>query len=366
MRARQLLVCVVAVAALAFAGQAAAANVTVWAGPPGYLKAPPAGTPMTADANLFFPQNVVIHVGDKVTFKSQGFHTATYLGTHKVSENPIFLPAPDKSTYSSVMDAAGSPFYFNGLQKFAYNVGPIFAPSGLTAIAGGAAVHNSGILDAKRGYTYSFAKPGDYVFHCLIHPMMTVHVVVKPGTGTVPSATDLLKANAAEINSVVATVKKLDKLAPKAPNTVYVGVGKRVAGGSVELMTFKPQTLKVKAGTTVTFQSNSPMELHNVVFGPAAYLKQSFKTLDLTPTGPGTPNQVWPYFFYGTDSAEGGVYTYAGAASHGNGFFSTPLQGPPGSQLPTAVKVRFTTPGTYKYICGLHGPDMNGQIVVTP
>src|SRR6059058_733842 len=163
MRARPLLVCVSAVAGLAFAGQAAAANVTVWAGPPGYLKAPPAGTPKTADANLFFPQKLVIHVGDRVTFKSQGFHTATYLGTHKASESPIFVPAADKSTYAGVNDGTGSPFYFDALQKLVYNVGPVFAPSGSPAIAGGAEVHNSGILDAKKGYTYSFTKPGDYV-----------------------------------------------------------------------------------------------------------------------------------------------------------------------------------------------------------
>src|SRR5207237_7240561 len=118
----------------------------------------------------------------------------------------------------------------------------------------------------------------------------------------VTSASQSLKADAAEINAAVATAKKLDKMVPSAPNTVYAGVGKQVAGGSVELMTFKPQKLSVKAGTTVTFQLNSPMEVHNIVIGPAAYLKNSFKTLDLTPTGPGKPNQVWPFFFYGTDA----------------------------------------------------------------
>jgi plastocyanin len=29
------------------------------------------------------------------------------------------------------------------------------------------------------------------------------------------------------------------------------------------------------------------------------------------------------------------------------------------------LKVMFTSPGTYKYICGVHGEDMNGEIVVT-
>jgi plastocyanin len=28
--------------------------------------------------------------------------------------------------------------------------------------------------------------------------------------------------------------------------------------------------------------------------------------------------------------------------------------------------VTFSTPGTYKYFCWIHGPDMSGTIVVTP
>jgi plastocyanin len=360
MRARPLLFCICAALALAFAGQAGAANYKVWAGP-GFLKAAPAGVPETADANLFFPRRLEVHVGDTVTFKSDGFHTATYLGTRKATEFPIFAPAPDKSTYSGIADVAGSPFYFNGLGKFAYNV-PALAPIGSNVISGGADVHSSGVLD-KKGYTFKFTKPGDYVFRCLIHPMMTVHVVVKPKAARVQPASRLLKADAAELNSAVATAKKLDKVAPEAANTIYAGVGKQVPGGSIELMAFKPQKLRVKVGTTVTFQLNSPMEIHNMVFGPLDYLKQSFETLDLVPQGPGQPNQVWPYFFYGTDPAQAGGYTYSGT-NHGNGFFATPLLGPVGSPLPQTVKITFTAPGVYKYICGIHGEDMNGEIEV--
>src|SRR6266566_9065752 len=152
MRARPLLACIGVLAALVFAGQASAANYTVWAGP-GFLKAAPAGVPKTADANLFFPRRLEVHVGDTVTFKSQGFHTATYLGTHKATEFPIFMPAADKSSYSGINDAAGNPFFFNGQPKFEYNVPQIFAPVGSNAFGGGGAVHSSGILD-KKGYAF--------------------------------------------------------------------------------------------------------------------------------------------------------------------------------------------------------------------
>ena len=38
--------------------------------------------------------------------------------------------------------------------------------------------------------------------------------------------------------------------------------------------------------------------------------------------------------------------------------------GPPGSPLPKSFQITFTAPGTFKYICGIHGPDMNGEIDV--
>src|SRR5262249_62401592 len=108
MRARLLLVCIGAAAALAFAGQAGAANYTVWAGP-GFLKSAPAGAPETGDANLYFPRRLEVHVGDKVTFKRDGFHTATYLCMHKASEFQVFIPADDKRSYAVIPHAGGKP-----------------------------------------------------------------------------------------------------------------------------------------------------------------------------------------------------------------------------------------------------------------
>jgi plastocyanin len=67
---------------------------------------------------------------------------------------------------------------------------------------------------------------------------------------------------------------------------------------------------------------------------------------------------------FGTDPK--GVYTYDGT-NHGNGFFATPLTaGSAKIPLPRASKVTFTKPGTYKFFCWIHGPDMSGTVVVTP
>ena len=80
--------------------------------------------------------------------------------------------------------------------------------------------------------------------------------------------------------------------------------------------------------------------------------------------GPKAPNQAAPVIPYGSEPK--GQYSYDGK-THGNGFFATPVTSDDRSlPLPQSWKVTFTKPGSYKYICWIHGPDMSGTIVVTP
>lgn len=344
---------------LVWAGLASAATYDVWAGP-GYLSAPPAGAPKMMAPNLFFPSKLQVHVGDSVRFRSADFHTATYLGSTSISTLPIFTRDPANGTYSGINDAAGTPFYFNGLPKFVYNPAAL-APAGSAAIVKGT-LSSSGVL-SKSGWKVTFSKTGTYVFNCLVHPMMKISITVKAKKARIPSAASVRANMAKELAFAVKTATVLDKTVPSDPTTVYVGVGKSVPGGSVEIMGFRPQVLKIKAGTTVTFLQNSPMEPHDMVFGPPDWVKNFLQTTDLIPQGPGAPNQVEPVFFYGTDPTSA-PYVYSGS-NHGNGFLATPLLGPPGTPLPKQFQITFTKPGVYKYICGLHGPDMNGEIDVS-
>lgn len=359
MRTKVFVGLLVAAAALAFGGVAEAATYTVWAGP-GFLTAAPAGAPQTADINAFFPSRLKIHVGDTVIFKSDDFHTATYLAGKKPSDFPIFVKDSSGGTYTGISDANGAPFWFNGMPKFLYN-GAALAPSGPTTIQRGV-FSSSGVL-SKQGYSFTFTRQGDYTFHCLVHPMMTLHVTVKPRKARVDSTRRVAGEVQGEVAFGVKVASQLDKLAPTQPNTVYAGVGKMVPGGSVELMTFKPQVLTVKVGTTVTWVNDSAMEPHNMIFGPTDYAKQTLQNWDLIPTGPGAANQVYPFFFYGSDPLTG-PYSYDGT-NHGNGFLATPVIGPMGSGLPTQFAITFTKAGDYTYFCGIHGPTMHGEIIVT-
>jgi plastocyanin len=351
------------VAALAFAGQAAAANYQVMLGeqqPCGFIKCPGVvGVPKGTTLDLFLPGKVTVKTGDTVTFSSATFHTVTY-----TPKRPgLLMPDPAKGKYAPLEDAAGSPFYFSGLAKFVYN-GLAFAPYGPKVIAGptptsSGALSPSGPKAKPATATYAFSKAGTYQLFCTIHPGMKGTIVVKPAGTPVPKtpaqvvAQGLQEANAAwaDAKATVADEK------PPA-NTVFMGVG-----NGATVLGYLPRTLEVKEGTTVTFVNRSPQEVHNVVWGPKKYILHLQKTTDLFPTSPTGPNQVSPFLVYGSEKKGG--YSYDGTA-HGNGFFSTPLtSGSPAIPLPRSWKVTFTKAGTYKYFCWIHGPDMGGAIVVT-
>ena len=359
-----LVACVAAAAALALTGaatpahsSATASTYTVYLGefaqPPASLKKIP-GT-----INQFLPSRVVIAAGDSVTFSSASFHSVTY----NPKPIPLLMPDPAKGSYSGLSDAAGTPFYFNGMGKFVYN-GQAFAPFGPKTISGGTpassgAMGPQGPKDPPQTATYAFPKPGIYHLFCTIHPGMKGTVIVKPAGSAVPKTPDQVKAQALQAQEAAyPKAIALNKTKVGAPKTVAMGVG-----GGVAMIAYYPKSLKVKAGTTVTFVNKSPSEVHDIVFGPKKYVQQFQKQTDLFPTGPNSPNQVSPVLPYATDAKP---YTYAGAATHGNGFFATPLTSGAPIGLPHASRVKFTTPGTYKYFCWIHGPDMGGTIVVTP
>jgi len=354
---------VIAIAAAAFALLAAAqAGAATWFVAAGEQARPPAGTPKGSTLNQFLPSKLAVNAGDKVTFSSASFHTVTYLG--KQRPPGLQIPDPAKSTYESVMDAAGESFYFNGLAKLVYN-GLVFGPSGGTTVTGTNFV-NSGVLapgGPKQKFatiTFTFPKAGSYRLICAVHPGMKSDVAVKAAGTKVPLSPTQVKAKILTEQAAGWTAaKKLAASAKPAANTVYQGVG-----GLVAILAYFPSTIKVKAGTTINFPNRSPTEVHNVAFGPRKWIDAFQKKNDLFPMGPGGKNQVTPFFPYGSEAK--GKYVYDGA-NHGNGFLATPLTaGSPLVPLPKASKVTFTKAGTFKYFCLIHGVDMSGTVIVTP
>jgi plastocyanin len=242
---------------------------------------------------------------------------------------------------------------------------PLMAPAGSTTITPGT-FHNRAIFGpgpgnppgSKSFVTYTFPKPGVYHYVCLMHlPSMKGTIIVKPAGAAGPSVGKAQADATAQLAHDIALAKKLD--AYKAPANTIVA-GRSQAG--IDMLHFYPQKLVVKAGTTVKVVGGSAVEVHNLLFAPKdAWTKAYMKTADQFPMG-----QIAPEEIYGTDPP-GTPYT---GKNHGNGFFATPIvtRGPVPAGLGghRTASVTFSTPGTFKYFCEVHGKMMSGTVVVTP
>jgi len=354
---RRVAVVVVGLGVLVFAQLAfgRADRAATWNVAVGEQGRPPAGTPKGATLNQFFPAKLAISAGDNVTFTSFGFHTVSYLAGK--APPPPLGPVPG-GTYQGINDSAGQPFYFDGQQSFAYTES-VFGPFGPKTISGRTPVSSGAIFATtprKPGKAaYAFPKAGVFKLLCQIHPGMEMTVTVKPKGAAVPTAEEVAAQTKAETDVAWAKAKVL------AGNRVPAGTVTMGIGGKTTILDFLPAVTRVKVGSTLRFVNRAPSEPHNVGFGPLKYMDSFMKQTDLFPTGPGSKNQVTPVFVYGSDP-KGTAYD---GTNHGNGFFATGLTDDQRGGLPASVRVTFTAPGKYHFICMLHGKDMAADVIVT-
>jgi plastocyanin len=338
------------------ASPAHASTWVVWAGAP---SDPPADLKASMPAlDQFIPSKLQIHVGDKVTFRSKEFHTATFLGSTPQSQMPLVMP-DSTSHYSGIVDALARPFWFNGgPPKFIYNP-QAFQAVGSPVVAD-ADVHSAGnfVFAPKHEYTFTFAKAGTYRFVCLVHPGMKGTIVVKAKRTKIPTRAKVAAGVLKQLNGSWKIARSLQSQRPTDPYTVYAGLGSATA-----LMAFQPSKVSVPVGATVTWVENSPTEVHNITFGDESYVLNLITPLDLFPVAPGAPNQVNPFTVFGSEPP--GPYVYTGS-NHGDGFLATPtIDKDPNSPPPESFSVKFTKAGSYHYFCMIHGKEMAGDIVVT-
>ena len=78
------------------------------------LKSQKAFAQTGSDVNAFFPRRTTIRVGDTVRFRPVGFHTLD-LPVGAAKRIPLIVPTGQKIAGAS--DAAGKPFWFNGLER---------------------------------------------------------------------------------------------------------------------------------------------------------------------------------------------------------------------------------------------------------
>jgi plastocyanin len=335
---------------------AQAATKTVIAGP---LKAAKGvfGGNATGDVDGYSLKTVTVHVGDKVRWRFNGFHSVTFPKKGR-GVIPLVIPDPAGAKYSGVNDEAGSPFWFNGQTQLDFN--PLAALPQGGKVENGSQLNGSGLpLGPPKPYTLKFTKAGTFTYFCVVHPGMKARVKVVARGKQTPSARQDRRTAAKIFAAEVKAAKKQAKLTLPA-NTIQGGNDK----GDVVQLRFFPQSLHVAVGTTVTVQVKSLPEIHTFAFGPAAYLQNvanAFVTPVPSPAGPPTLVNSGQVVF--PSDPPPALPPYDGTA-HGNGFLSTGvLDGDPNSPQPSTSKITFTKAGTYSFICLVH-PFMHGQVVV--
>lgn len=352
------------IGALGVPGAAMAATKTVSAGPPASTQKIAVKTIGSAtktfvttynpDFNAFFGQRTTIHVGDKVRFLLNGFHTVDLPGKSGQSL-PLIVPG---ATITGVNDAAGNPFWFDGkLPSLGFNPALLARSSG--SVYNGSTRLDTGLpLGPAKPYTVKFTKPGTYKYFCDVHPGMVGTIVVKKKRARIPTAK---QDAAAVLKQQVADIKAAVKLARTRPSVNTVDLGVSNAQG-VELFAMFPRTLTVNTNTTVTFaMSSHSREVHTATFGPASYitgLSNAANPPKLLSDPATTAIALFP-------SSPPGVSIDEAPAAHGNGFANTGALDTVKATvtIPSSGKITFTAPGTYHFMCLIH-PQMQGTVIV--
>jgi plastocyanin len=348
-----------ALAASAFAvlaaGSAQAATRSVDVGPGAKAHLP---KNRTYDANAFLPGTVTVHVGDKVKFNLNGFHTVTF---GDQSKTPLFIADPGKP--SGEKDSQGNPFWFTDRDRIIANPAAIFPAPGV----------NSGVsLGGKpKPFVKTFAKPGTFAYFCAVHPGMTGKVKVVAKGRKIPSQAAVAKQAKKELAGYAARAKAADKAGQSAANTIQAGAD----GKGFVNYAFYPAHLTVPVNTPVTLEmSPGSTETHTFSFGAAASL-QALAQGQITPVpdpAGGPPAIVGSSAVFLQSDAELPVYD---GTNHGDGFWSTGTLSSPGhpvdgilpsglGKFPSKQTITFAKPGTYTYVCLIH-PEMQGTVEVT-
>lgn len=334
-----------------------AATKKVFAGPPKKISSLPEGS----DLNDFFPRKVTVARGDSVEFHIRGFHTATFAKRKAPS-----LFTTDGKPVTGQSDAAGSPFWFNGQDRLIFNPRAAF-PQGDGKVTGrgfdGSGLPDEGGEGPPPPYELRFSKTGTFKYVCAVHPGMKGQVKVRPKGKSVPSANRDRAAVATQIAKLVSTAKKLAAFDGPEGSNVRAGNDTR----RVSVFKFFPADVTVKAGETVRWQMpGSTSEVHTVTFGPQDYIGSLFDTFIVPEESEGGPPTLVfnPIIGFPSDLPPS-TPAYDGA-NHGNGFLNSGVfDAEDASPLPGQFAATFTKPGTYGYICLIHGPDMSGKVTVT-
>jgi plastocyanin len=344
-RATVTLACA-ATLAVALPATASARTKTVYEGAP--PNAPAIISRGPANVDDFFMHTVTIRQGDSVKWINEDFHNVDLPGPSG-KDLPVFSQG---ATVTGVNDASPNPFWFNGkVPSLGFNPA-VLGPSGGSIYDGSKRLTSGLPHGPSKPYQVTFPKAGRYKYFCDVHPGMVGTVVVLPKTTQAPSAAADRRALARQVKTDAGEATKLAATKVTGNRALLGSAGP----GGVEVFAMFPATLRVKPGTVVTFSmSKNTEEVHGATFGPATYLKNLAASF-MSPAF----NQA---AVYPSDNPAQGPIPLS-PTSHRNGFANTGLlDGDPATPLPSSGRIKFTTAGTYHYICVIHS-FMKGTVIV--
>lgn len=308
--------------------------------------------------DAFLPNEIWVFVGDSITFKfspKNEAHTVTLLEAGQA--RPLFsgppTPPPPVGCDTVHSEAAAQP---SGSSYDGIGISPNLA------------CVNSGPMVHEATYTVAFPTAGNYKLVCLVHADMNAVIHVLQNTdSTAPFYAASLPYNQSDydrqgadeardlLNDSDNPREEVRDFPPSENVVLMTGEVSATAGGRqyLAIVRFLPGTIRIHAGETVEWINADPTEPHTVTFGTEPANPQALVTAIPGPDGALEATINSP-----TDSVSSG---FLQAAPQDRPFLA---QSAPGT---TRLRVKFTKPGTYHYICALHDVDgMLGTVIVLP
>jgi len=138
--------------------------------------------------------------------------------------------------------------------------------------------------------------------------------------------------------------------------TVLVGAGT----DTVAVNAFLPSRVTIRAGDTIMWELNHPEEFHTTVFLSDAKAPPVFVPV---PGGGPRELQVNQELAFPTSGPTKPAEVYDGTGFYTSGIMYNFPAGPPGVPPNYDLRLTFSKPGTYEYLCVLH-PPMKGTVTV--
>jgi plastocyanin len=302
----------------------------------------------------FLPNEIWIHAGDSITwrFEANELHTVTFIPD--TDARPFFQTVAGSST--ATFDGSTTVSSPGGFPDLGNQVPPAFV-KGAT-------------------FTVKFPTPGNYKQVCLFHNNMTGVVHVLPADAPLPYNQDFYDRQAADQGRDLLSDRDGRSVAAcggcAANNSlvarvVAAGTGEisATAGGTqtLSVMRFLADPIYIRAGDTVEWTNQSPVEPHTVTFGtaPTGFAIFAPFPLDL-PMHPDADGALHAVVNTPGDSVSSGIIV--AAAQDPNGGEPPPIGNQTALGL-TRFRVTFPNPGAFPYRCLLHDDlGMTGMVIV--